>query len=250
MTEFGAIMTRLAVLGDAAMAQPWAWRPEGEVLEARDALHISFELENVQAAATLARGLAEVPYALSLAQRAAGDLAGLVAGQPAEVFDLAPAEGEWTLRETLRHIIATEARFRTWSLWFVDHGLEGEQPADAPETEAAGDAAALIEELMAERARTDADVQRLTDADLTKPGRWAGHPVDIRFRLHRPASHLVEHAIQCENVLIALGAIPGEARQKVRAIWAARGAHERHSDPAALTHLDSALAARAAELGA
>jgi hypothetical protein len=48
--------------------------------------------------------------------------------------------------------------------------------------------------------------------------------------------------------LHALDEDPGEARQLVRAIWAARGGHERLSDPAVLRALDDELEARAESL--
>lgn len=37
------------------------------------------------------------------------------------------------------------------------------------------------------------------DAALTRTTRWAGYDVDVRFRLHRFAAHIVEHTIQSEN---------------------------------------------------
>ena len=40
---------------------------------------------------------------------------------------------------------------------------------------------------------------------MTRPTIWARYDVDVRFRLHRFAAHVIEHTIQCEKALAALG---------------------------------------------
>jgi hypothetical protein len=248
MSGFVDSMTRMAVLNDEQMAMPWKWRPEGEVLEIRDIFHRSLEAEHAQATAVAAIGSAETVAALVLAQRAAGDLCGLLAGQPDDILGRAPAPGEWSLRETMGHVIDTEAGFRVKTLWAVDR--LGDDPMEPPEgmrphsPDVSGDTASWIAMLLEQRATTDAEFMRVGSDELARPSTWVGHPVDARFRLHRPASHLIEHTNQCEKVLHAIGHDPGEARQLVRAIWAARGGHERLSDPGSLARVDEALAAR------
>lgn len=239
----------MAVLSDEQMARPWQWRPGGdEDLQVRDAFHRSIESENVKATAVMSGALGEVAAALSLAQRAAGDLCGLLAGQSDEILDEQPAPGEWALREVMRHTINTEIGFRARSLWAVDRGPD--DPPDVPvdrapaKVDVAGDATSIIAALLAARADTDAKFARLTADDLERPARWAGHAVDVRFRMHRHASHLAEHTNQCEKVLRTLGRDPQEARQMVRALWAARGAHERHTAAPTLVLLDDEIAAR------
>jgi len=254
MSSFAESMTGMAALSDDQMARPWHWRAGGEEeLGIRDAYHRSLEDENVQTTSVIAAGLGEVAAALSLAQRAAGDLCGLLAGQSDELLDQEPARGEWPLREVMRHTINTEGGFRARSLWAVDRGPDDspDVPADRvpADVDVSGDTTSIIATLLAARADTDEEFARLTADDLAKPARWAGYPVDVRFRMHRHASHLAEHTNQCEKALHALGEDPGEARQLVRAIWAARGGHERLSDPAALRVLDDELAARVQSLG-
>lgn len=248
MNSFVDSMTRMAVLTDKQMTAPWAWRPDCEVLEVRDAFHRSLEAEFAQAAAARDAALDETSAAYLLAQRAAGDLCGLLAGLPDDILDREPSAGEWSLRETMRHVIETEAGFRIKTLWAVDRapGDPIEPPSELrPELEGlSGGTSSWIAMILEERAATDAEFVRVTSDDLVKPSTWAGHAVDARFRLQRPASHLVEHTNQCEKVLHAIGQDPGEARQLVRAIWAERGGHQRVSDPAALGRLDEELAER------
>jgi hypothetical protein len=47
--------------------------------------------------------------------------------------------------------------------------------------------------------------------------------VDVRFRLHRFAAHLVEHTVQCEKALAALGWRATEGRRIVRRLTAVLG---------------------------
>jgi hypothetical protein len=61
---------------------------------------------------------------------------------------------------------------------------------------------------------------------LTRPTIWINYEIDVRFRLHRFASHVVEHTIQCEKILEALGWRPTEGRRIVRELSALVGAIE------------------------
>ena len=252
MSTFVQAMTRMAVLSDELMEMGWQWRDDGPKIKVRDAFHRSLKAENAQATVASELGAGETVAAFLLAQRAAGDLCGLVAGLPDEILGREPAPGEWSLRETMSHIIDTEAGFRIKSLWAVDRAAD--DPIEPPEEltpqdpDVSGGTASWIAMLLSERATTDAEFERVGPDDLAKPSTWYGHPVEVRFRMHRPASHLIEHTNQCEKVLHAIGRDPGEARQLVRAIWAARGAHERLSSPAALARLDDELTARVESL--
>ena len=73
--------------------------------------------------------------------------------------------------------------------------------------------------------------------------------IDVRFRLHRFASHIAEHTVQCETTIAALGVPLTDARAIVRTIGATRGAHERRSDRRTLDALDASLIARADAVG-
>ena len=239
MADFAATMSAMATLSDEDMGRSWRWRSAGSDLGVRDGYHRSFEEESGQLAAVeSAGGWSEPVEAMALTQRALGQVLGLLAGQPDELLDFQPAPEEWPLREVARHMLETELSFFANTRWSVTR-TEG-QPVVMPQElrpsddEAPGDGAVedLMARLLAARAATDAFVSALGDADLGKPSIWAGNSVDVRFRLRRFASHLTEHGIHAEKVLRAAGREPAEARQMVRAIWAARGAHERRT-PAA-----------------
>jgi hypothetical protein len=58
---------------------------------------------------------------------------------------------------------------------------------------------------------------------MTRPTIWAQWELDVRFRLHRFASHIAEHTVQCEKTLAALAWPETEGRRVVRQIWSLVG---------------------------
>src|SRR5258708_31687585 len=158
-------MTRMAVLRDEQMAHPWRWRPDAPRIKVRDGFHRSLEAENAEATVAAEFGSAETVAAYLPAQRAAGDLCGLIAGQPDDLLDREPGPGEWSLRETMRHIIETEAHFRIKTLWAVDRTAE--DPLEPPqeltplEPDVSGDASSWIAMPLARRTTTDSQVVRV-----------------------------------------------------------------------------------------
>jgi len=110
-------------------------------------------------------------------------------------------------------------------------------PADT-----AGDVLGIVGRFAGHRAETDRALAQIDPATLARPTVWDGVEVDVRFRLHRFASHIAEHAYQCEKAIRALDAYGGDARTICRRIGALRGLHERRSDAATRRELDAALA--------
>lgn len=60
--------------------------------------------------------------------------------------------------------------------------------------------------------------------------------------------HVVEHTIQCEKALRALGWSEPEGRRIVRRIWATRGEHEALAPVGGLAALDARMLERAGSL--
>ncbi len=212
------------------------------------------------AAVALAPDTDEASRILALAQIAFGSLRGLLAGVDDELLDGAPAAGEWSLRETLVHAIGVERSYRA----NTQHALvRGEDepltlPADRrPKPDPADTSGGVLDILAAfaaRRAETDAALVALDQQQLTRPSKWGpyevAHHVDVRFRLHRFASHIVEHTVQCEKATLSLGITLNDQRAVVRRIGAMRGSHERRSSHAVLGALDAALLAKADAIGA
>jgi len=95
------------------------------------------------------------------------------------------------------------------------------------------------------RTETDASLAHSDAAALERPTMWDEIEVDVRFRLHRFASHIAEHAYQCEKAIRILGEYGGDARTICRRIGAMRGLHERRTNLERLRVLDAALAEKA-----
>ena len=73
--------------------------------------------------------------------------------------------------------------------------------------------------------------------------------VDVRFRLHRFAAHLVEHTQQVDKTLRALGQVQTDAQAYVRQISIIRGRHERRSPEGVRKRLDDQMTALAEAAG-
>ncbi len=243
-------LSRFATWTDADLGKPWTYRERTTNL--RYALSRSIEEEQEAVATTLGAPQSEASRIIALAQAAFGDLRGLLADVPEALLDRTPAEGEWSLRTTLHHVLAAERAYRAQTRYAVERSEseptlfpQERRPETAP-AEVAGTIAAIVALFERERAETDRFARTMTDASLELMTVWAGFTVNSRFRLHRFAAHFTEHAIQCETTIERLGLAQADAPRIVRELSRMRGLHERTTASAVLATLDATLAARAA----
>ncbi len=246
--QFLTALLQLAQVSDERCRARWSWgERQGTELHGRDALLLSHEAE--LAADLQLRG--QVERLLTEAQRAFGELRGLLAGVPEPLLDAEPGGSEWTLRQLLIHTLVVERRYRAQTAYALrrsdDQPVYQDLQLEESEADRQGGVRPWIERLAAERSETAATI---TDAEtlLHRPTVWAGYEVDVRFRLARFAGHLAEHTVQAEKVLGVLGWQPSEAQRLVRRISAARAAHELCSKNGFLAELDALHLQRAAEL--
>jgi hypothetical protein len=202
----------------------------------------------------------EADRILALAQRAFGDLRGLLLAVPDALLDREPARGEWSIRRTMQHAIGTERSYRA----NTQHALyrQAADPLTLPPerrpkpdpNDTAGDAESIVAALAQRRSETDGALAGTEAAELSKPSQWAAvttpFDVDVRFRLHRFGAHLVEHTQQVEKTLAALGQGETDAQAYVRQISIIRARHERRSAEVVRQRLDDALTAVADASGA
>ena len=254
MADFAAAVRAFAALDHQALSQPWPWR-DGR-MDVRYALYRTLE-EAQEAHARVAAGPHPEPRRiLALAQRALGDLRGLLTGLPADALDAAPRAGEWSIRATLHHVLVVERRYALQTRYAAertdaDPMRIAEERLPSPEAiEAGGDIDSLLARLAEARAETDRALGDLAPAAMSRPTQWVKYDVDVRFRLHRFASHLVEHTVQCETTLEALGLTPTEGRRIVRRVTAALGELEGLGAAAAARELEARLADRLASVPA
>ena len=218
--DFDTALERFAVLDEEDLAQPWVFRDK--TMDVRYALYRTIEESQEAVVRAASRSHPESRRILSLAQRAFGDLRGLLIGLPADLLDEAPRAGEWPVREILRHIVVTERRYAVQTGYAVERAdsdpmrvAETKLPTPA-QVDAAGGVGEIVARVARARAETDRLLGDLPAAAMTRPTQWIQYDVDVRFRLHRFASHLVEHAIQCKKTLATLDCPMTEGRRIVR----------------------------------
>jgi uncharacterized damage-inducible protein DinB len=169
------------------------------------------------------------------------DLQAAILGLSAEDADKEFAEGEWSVRRVYGHILATEIGFTA----VVRYALEGHRSGhwkpdpipEADEPRLSGISGMTEEEYQALvkgpfdnmlayhrdfHHRIIEEFSTITDEELDLPSTfWEETRFPIRHRLHRYEAHFVQHTIQIDKTLIAIGQAPSEAKRLLRKIYAA-----------------------------
>ena len=250
MTEFDAALSSFAALDEDALGRPWAFR--GQEMNVRYALYRTIEDAQEAHLRVVGRTLPESRRILSFAQRAFGDLRGLLLGLPADLIDRVPRTGEWPVREVLRHMWVVERRYALQTLYALERADSDPvriaddrlpAPAQMDVTGGIGEVLARLGEARAESNRRLGDV---APALMTRPTIWARYDVGVRFRLHRFAAHVIEHTIQCEKALAALGWQATEGRRIARRFAALVGEIEGLGAHAEAREIEHRLAERRA----
>lgn len=240
--EVMAAVHDLATLTDADLPKPWAWKggSEEEIRGGFYRIYEGFELAGIDAeaaarAAGVERGRAADLIAPATAAR--WELQGLLVQLPEPTWDADPGGEEWTIRQTLGHVIGGQRGYGAATAWWQAQTLPAddnlpkvrapvfdELPED--EEEAVGTPAEV-------RARLDEVLDQSTERLAGLPAerlalgtRWAGFAVDIGFRLGRWSSHFREHTIQVEKTMVMIGHTPTEVDRLIRMILAAWGRAE------------------------
>lgn len=163
------------------------------------------------------------------------ELLARLVGLDADTFTRAPAQGEWSVVEVLRHIDETERSFFVSILAGLTAQEKGEiavlpprdqrhsllAEAGPPPAEEAG-----AQECLAAYARLHHTVEtklvRLNDAQMdARSPYWEPEQPSVAFRMGRFTAHVREHTVQIEKTLLALGHIPGEAALHIRTLYRA-----------------------------
>jgi DinB superfamily len=227
MTDWSAALETAASLDETALAGPFTYRDKK--MDVRYALFRTLEDAQETHVRVAALPHPESRRILSLAQRAFGDLRGLLTGAPADLLDRTPREGEWPLRGTLRHILFIERRYALQTKYAIERRDSDPMRIgdDRLPTLAQIDVTGGFREVLARIGEARAESTRLlgdvAPAAMTRPTQWVHYDIDVRFRLHRFAAHLIEHTIQCEKTLAALDWRPTEGRRIVRQLAALLG---------------------------
>ena len=252
MRDFDAALSGFAALDEEALSRPWSWR-DGR-MDVRYALYRTLEDAQEVYVRVAAAALPESRRILALAQRAFGDLRGLLLGLPTALLDQPPRTGEWPLRETLRHMLFIERRYALQTRYALERTdadpvrIPDDRMPTLAQIDASGDVNAILARLGNARAETNRWLGDVAPAAMTRPTVWVHYAIDVRFRLHRFAAHVAEHTIQCDKTLAALGVRPTEGRRIVRQVAAAVGEIEGLGALAEVRALEASLVERFASL--
>jgi hypothetical protein len=250
----------LLAVADDRLERPWQWRDR----EADVRYGLFRSIESVEeATAAIARILAATGASRSTAALriapatvARWDLHGRLAALDEGSLDRVAKDGEWTVRETLGHIVGGQRGYVAYTVWhWTRNSTEAPTEAELEQVQAdtqlpedAEEGAGSIPEI---RARLDDALDRggahlagWSDADLARPARWSGIPVDVGFRVGRWSSHLMEHTIQIDKTLAWLDRHPTEAERIVGDLYRAWGRLE-----ATIFPIEPAMLSRSAKGG-
>jgi hypothetical protein len=249
-----AALGGFAALGEDGLSRPWRFRDRP--MDVRYAIYRSIEEAQEALVGVAGQPLPESRRILALAQRAYGDLRGLLIGLPTVLLDRPPREGQWSVREILGHLIVIEGRYAVQTRYAIERGdadpmrvAESELPTPA-QTDVTGDIEQLLGRLGEARGETRRRLGDVSPAAMVRPTQWMHYDVDVRFRLHRFAAHLVEHAVQCEKTLESLGWSPTEGRRIVRRLTGLLGEIEGLGGETAVREIERRLVERHASMPA
>ena len=231
------LLAQLARVDDTALTYVWTW--DGKSVDVRYAFYRA--LETIESATShLARAMAgrdssEARDAVAATTAARWEVQGILATLADADLDADPGGGEWTVRQTLAHIIGGQRGYAWGNAYWIS--TRNEPKPDGPRRVPAGLFEAMPKEedeavgsVAQVRARlddiVDATASRyatLTPDEMDITGGWSGFPVTIGFRMWRWPSHIEEHTVQVEKTLDLLDRRRTEVQYLIRLITRAFG---------------------------
>ncbi len=168
------------------------------------------------------------------------DLGATVLDLSAQDSERAPTESEWPVRRVYSHILGADIIFSG----VIRYALEGHRAgtwtpddmSDEDELRLIGMSEKEYKSLLRSplsdmqtyhhKLHTDilAEFSSITDEELDLPATfWEETRFPIRHRLHRFEAHIVQHTVQIDKTLAAIGLAPNESKQLIRYLFAALG---------------------------
>jgi uncharacterized damage-inducible protein DinB len=228
-------------LSDDDLDQPWAWQSyDSEGI--RFAFFRAFE-ELLELAVRLRTKRAEMDLPLTPAQLILGqfhtaylNLQHLLLGVNAELAALPPAEGEWSVRRTLAHIISADIGFYVAIKYALEqHRARAEGPSKIPDE--AWESLSGLDEA-SYKALLDSpfddlqsyhrtlhtsileDFSNIKEQELDILSTyWEVEAMSVRFRMHRFTSHMSQHSIQIEKTLDVIGPPITEVNRLLKKVY-------------------------------
>jgi hypothetical protein len=226
-------------LSEKDLEREWKWKDHDEegvrfacFVTLQELRHLAVTLATLRPHPTPAQ------HILSQYHAAYMDLQAAVLGLSDDEAEKIPAEGEWQVRKVYAHILGAEINFSLAIRYALEKHRAGtwtpESASDEDENRLAGmseeEFQALknspLSNMLAFHRTLHAtlldEFSSITNAELELPSTfWEETRFPIQHRLHRYEAHFVQHTIQIDKTLIAIGKAPTEAQRLVRKIYAA-----------------------------
>ena len=228
---------RLLEVPDDRLETVWPWPGSTSEVDVRYGFYRLFELLEEAGGSVIASLVAAGVAAAeggrrgSAATVARWSLHGLLLPLSDADLDRDPGGGEWTIRETLGHMLQSQQFYGSFTAWWL---TQSPTPAAVPPValtytvpseaeESAGSVADVRARLDALLDLAMARLGGLDEAQIAVPARWSGGEVTVGFRIGRWASHMREHTIQVEKTLVMLDRPTTEIERLVRMCFEAYG---------------------------
>jgi hypothetical protein len=226
-------------LSEKDLEREWKWKDHDE-----EGIRFAFFV-TIQELRQLAVQLGANRKSLSQTQRILGqyhaqylDLQAAILGLSAHDADLLPAEGEWSARRVYSHILGTDIGFSAVVRFTLEGRRAGiwkpQQMTEEDETRLTGMneeqykllTRGPLEPMLAfhrdSHPKLIQEFSSITDQELDLPAVfWEETHFPIRHRLHRFEAHSVQHTVQIDKTLVAIGQAPGETKRLIRYLFAA-----------------------------
>jgi uncharacterized damage-inducible protein DinB len=267
--DFAGLMLPLS---EKELEHEWKWKDHDEE-GIRFAFFVTLQELRDLAVTLVAERSKPTPAQHILSQYHAAyiDLQAALLGLSPEEAARAPAEGEWSVRQAYSHILRTDVGFSV----VVRYALEGHRlnrwtAAPVPDEDfdrLLGLSEKEYDELMEgpfegmlayHREFHPAIIEefsKITDEELELPSTfWEETRFPIRHRLHRYEAHIIQHTVQIDKTLVAIGRAPTESKRLLRRIYAALAEAEgfmigtEKTDEAAIPATASSISERTREI--
>jgi hypothetical protein len=227
---FNDTFASLGMVPDERLTSLWVW--DGNDINVRYAFYRVLEIIE-SGTAEVARQIggeesSEAREAVGMTTAARWDLQGVLAGLRDADLDADPGGGEWTVRQTLAHIIGGQRGYAWGSAYWIS--VRNEPKPDGPrrapdelftsmpedDAEATGTLAEVRQKLDDIVDATSSRYATLTTDEMDSAAGWYGFPVTVGFRMWRWPSHIEEHTVQVEKTLDMLSHRATEVERLVR----------------------------------
>jgi len=226
-------------LSEQDLEREWKWKDHEEegirfacFVTLQELRHLAVILSTLRSSLTPAQHILIQYHAAYM------DLQAAVLGFSDDDAEKIPAEGEWQVNKVYAHILGTDFGFSAvirYALelhragkWTSEPIPKSEYPRLYSISEADYDKlmdAPLSEKLEFHRnlhQRIVDEFSNITDQELDLNSTfWEATRFPIQHRLHRYEAHFMQHTIQVDKTLVAIGKPPTEAQRLIRKIYAA-----------------------------